>query len=366
MKNLLVQFFRLLVATIVFWSMAFCVFIMIRYFQIGVEGGKAFEVGKDIPGLDSDAVPITQWLEFGVFSGIVVGCIYAVVEFLFEKLRLNKLSTGLVLVEKSLIYLLMLILSTNFIITLIEEQIDRNLPNEQGWWIQNKVFWLVVGYFVICSLIFSFLKIAKDNFGRGVFFNQLIGKYKKPREERRIFMFLDLQASTTIAEQLGHFKYSELIQQCFYDLNYVLPNYNAEIYQYVGDEAVISWPFDKGIKDNNCAELFFKFQDRLLKKEKNYIKNFGILPKFKAGLHGGKLIVTEVGTIKKEIAYHGDVINTAARIQGECNAYNETLLISETLLDKLKLHKYKLESIGNIALKGKESEVKLFSINRNS
>ena len=73
-----------------------------------------------------------------------------------------------------------------------------------------------------------------------------------------------------------------------------------------------------------------------------------------------------VGTIKKEIAYHGDVINTAARIQGECNAYNETLLISQTLLDKLKLHKYKLESIGDIALKGKESEVKLVSINKNS
>ncbi|WP_339876924.1 adenylate/guanylate cyclase domain-containing protein [Olleya marilimosa] len=331
---------------------------MIRYYQVGVEGGEAFLTNEQ------GVIPITQWLEFGVFSGVVVGIVYAIVEFLFDKLQLNKLATGVVVLQKSIIYLIMLILSANFIVSIIEEQIDRNLPNDSGWWIQNKVFWLVVGYFIVCSLVFSFLKIAKDNFGKGVLFNQLIGKYKKPREERRIFMFLDLQASTTIAEQLGHFKYSELIQKCFYDLNRVLINYDAEIYQYVGDEAVVSWPFDKGLKANNCVELFFKFQDKLLKNEKLYLKKFGLTPKFKAGLHGGKLIVTEVGTIKKEIAYHGDVINTSARIQGECNKYDETLLISEKLLQKLKLHKYKLTSIGNIALKGKEEKLNLFSINR--
>ncbi|SFJ12995.1 adenylate/guanylate cyclase domain-containing protein [Olleya namhaensis] len=364
MKNIVFPFVRLLIATIIFWSFSFCLFITVRYYQVGTEGGKAFQTGKGLQELDADVVPFIYWLEFGLYAGIVVGFVYAIVEFLFQKLHLDKLATGLVLLQKSFIYLLMLVLSTNFIVHLIEVQIDRNLPNESGWWIENKVFWLVVGYFVICSLIFSFFKLAKENFGRGVFFNQLIGKYKKPREERRIFMFLDLQASTTIAEQLGHFKYSELIQECFYDLNHVLPNFDAEIYQYVGDEAVISWSFDKGIKDNNCVELFYKFQDRLLKKQKSYIKKFGLLPKFKAGLHGGKLIVTEVGSIKKEIAYHGDVINTSARIQGECNTYNQTLLISEILLQKLKLHKYKLESIGNIALKGKEQEVKLFSINR--
>ncbi|WP_397362347.1 adenylate/guanylate cyclase domain-containing protein [Olleya sp. R77988] len=331
---------------------------MIRYFQVGEEGGAAFGYNPE------DIVRIGPWLEFGVYAGIVVGFVYAIVEFLFEKLNLSKQATGLVLIEKSFIYLTMLILSSNFIFGLVEVQMDRDLPNHEGWWKDSKVFWLIVFYFIICSLIFSFLKIAKDNFGRGVLFNQLIGKYKKPREERRIFMFLDLKGSTTIAEQLGHYKYSQLIQECFYDLNRVVDNYKGEIYQYVGDEAVISWTFDNGIDNNNCVELFYKFENRLLKKEKYYQKHFGLLPKFKAGLHGGKLIVTEVGTIKKEIAYHGDVINTSARIQGECNKYNQTLLISERLLDKLKLHKYKLESIGNISLKGKEQEVKLFSINQ--
>ena len=81
-------------------------------------------------------------------------------------------------------------------------------------------------------------------------------------------------------------------------------------------------------------------------------------------MHGGKLIVTEVGTIKKEIAYHGDVINTTARIQGECNKYEESLLISESLYKTMyNLHAYNINSIGEINLKGKESLVKIYAIN---
>lgn len=357
MKQTIIEFFKLQIVTIIFWILSFCLFITIRYFEVGTEGGKAFVSNYD------EVIPITEWLHFSVLVGALVGFFYGIIEFISDKLLIYKFSTGLLILIKSIVYLVLLLLSTSFIVGLIEVQIDRNLPSEPGWWIQNKVFWLVVLYFNICSLIFSFLKIAKENFGHGVLINQLIGKYKKPREERRIFMFLDLQASTTIAEQLGHYKYSQLIQQCFYDLNTVINKFDANIYQYVGDEAVLSWTFDKGIKQNNCVELFYKFQNKLVKNQKIYLKKFGLLPKFKAGLHGGTLIVTEVGTIKKEIAYHGDVINTSARIQGECNKYNQNLLISEYLLRQLNLTNYKIESIGNIALRGKEEELNLFSIN---
>ena len=89
-----------------------------------------------------------------------------------------------------------------------------------------------------------------------------------------------------------------------------------------------------------------------------------MIPTFKAGLHGGNLIVTEVGTVKKEIAYHGDVINTTARIQGECNKYEESLLISESLYKTMyNLQKYNIRSIGEISLKGKEELFKIHAIN---
>lgn len=356
MKKTTIQFLRLLLSTIIFWTIALSLFIVIRYYAIGEEEGHF-----------KNEIPIIHWLIYiGVPAGIIVGLFYAVVEFLFDKFISKHLSIGLVIIEKSLVYLIALVLSVTYISRLIENIGDIDLPNDTiGWWKTQKVFWIILGYFIFSSFIFSFIKIANEKFGKGVFFNLLIGKYKKPREEKRVFMFLDLKGSTSIAEQLGHYKYSELIQECFYDLNRVVGNYNAEIYQYVGDEAVLSWRYDKGVKNNNCVDLFYRFQNSLSKKESTYKKRFGLLPNFKAGIHGGKLIVTEVGTVKKEIAFHGDVINTSARIQGECNKYNETLLISEYLLENLNLNEnFKTECIGDISLKGKQEQLKLFSINK--
>ena len=234
---------------------------------------------------------------------------------------------------------------------------------KRGWWRQSASFWVGVLFFLLASLIFSFLKIAIEKFGKHNFLKMLLGTYRKPQEEQRIFMFLDLKDSTTIAENLGHFKYSQFIQECFYDLNEIVPKHDAEIYQYVGDEAVLTWNYKKGLANNNCVSFYFSFQQKLQSKDDYYLEKFGVKPKFKAGLHGGKLIVAEVGTIKKELAYHGDVINTAARIQALCNDYNELLMISETLLNELAVDSsVDLKEIGEISLKGKEKLLNLFGV----
>ena len=196
------------------------------------------------------------------------------------------------------------------------------------------------------------------------FFKILIGRYRNPKEEKRIFMFLDLKNSTTIAEKLGHHVYCRFIQDCFLDLNEVVLNYEAEIYQYVGDEAVLSWSYKRGITNNNCLGLFLAFEKQRQSKKKYYLEKYNVFPEFKAGLHGGAVMVAEVGFVKKELAYHGDVINTSARIQAECNKYNAPLLLSENLLKDLKMDKLpSSKSLGNVLLKGKLETVNIYTIN---
>ncbi len=75
-------------------------------------------------------------------------------------------------------------------------------------------------------------------------------------------MFLDLKDSRTIAEKLRHFKYSQLIQDCFYDLNKVVLKHNIEMYQYIGDDMVLNWPYEKALANSNCVNLFFVFQQK--------------------------------------------------------------------------------------------------------
>jgi adenylate cyclase len=240
---------------------------------------------------------------------------------------------------------------------------EVNVDTSRGWWIHDKDFWAVMLYVLASSITFSFIRIASDKFGRGVLVKMLMGTYKKPREENQIFMFLDLKSSTAIAEQLGHFKYSQFIQDCFYDLNEIVPKYEAEIYQYVGDEVVLTWEYKKGLANNNCVTLFFEFQRLLLSKTDYYMNKYRTLPEFKAGIHGGTLMAAEVGVVKKELAYHGDVINTTARIQALCNRYRQKVIISESLMNSLSLNtNYQQVSLGELSLKGRQQKLNLLGL----
>jgi adenylate cyclase len=84
----------------------------------------------------------------------------------------------------------------------------------------------------------------------------------------------------------------------------------AEIYPYVGDEAVLTWPSDISFEDNNCLKAFFEFESELANKRAYYQGHYGVVPVFKGGLNTGRVMVAEVGVVKRDIAYHSDVLNT--------------------------------------------------------
>lgn len=355
MRRTFQQYLLFTLRSITFWILAFSFMIIIRYFGIFEEKGVSI--------LPKYQVPLLDLLTYVSISSIPFGIFYAAVEFLFDRYLAKSLSLGIIIFTKTFLYLVTLIILVSYVVEYTGYMLDVSLEEERGWWRTNKTFWSIVIFFVIASLVFSFIKIANEKFGRGVFIKMLLGKYRKPQEEKRIFMFLDLKSSTTIAEELGHYMYSQLIQDCFYDLNTIVRKYDAEIYQYVGDEAVLSWKYAKGIKKNRAIRLFFAFQEKIKSRSSHYQEKYGLIPQFKAGIHGGTLMVTEVGTVKKEIAYHGDVINTTARIQSECNTYNASILISEELLSDMNLTEvYTTERIDSLLLKGKAKTVTICSI----
>ena len=157
-------------------------FIMIRYYALNQEEYMALQTEFE--------VPISQWLNFGVVLGFVVGLFYGIGEFIHEKILTKKLNLGLSILLKSIAYLVVLILATSILKFFVKNSMDIDLTNERGWWMTNKIFWLSVGYFWVLSIVFSMFKIATERFGRGVFIQILLGKYRKPKEVRRIFMFI--------------------------------------------------------------------------------------------------------------------------------------------------------------------------------
>ena len=154
-----------------------------------------------------------------------------------------------------------------------------------------------------------------------------------------------------------------LLNELFHEISQPVLQTKAEIYQYVGDEVVLTWEMKHGLENSNCLKTFFMFQESLLRNSENYLKNFGVKPEFKAGLHFGKVVSAQIGDLKREIVYNGDVLNTTARIQNECNKYQRNCLVSGTLMNRLKqINGFQWERIDAVTLRGKETEVELFSV----
>ncbi len=343
--------------SIVFWAIAMFLFGVFRFYGIFTQDGIQVQGGHE------SSVDPGQIFPLFILAGTLIGIMFAIIEILFERYSSKRIPLGLSLFMNTFVHFIVVVSISTFIMQIAGNVFRIEVNTEFGWWRTDKVFRVFILYIILASLVLSFIKIANEKFGKGVFLKMLLGRYKDPKEEKRIFMFLDLKSSTTIAETLGHYKYSQLIQDCFYDINDVVPKYDAEIYQYVGDEVVLSWPYTKGLANKNCIALFFEFQDVLKSKTNYYTQKYGLTPVFKAGLHGGKLMVAEVGIVKKELAFHGDVINTAARIQAECNMHNVSILISEKLTNDLNIKEsYSVKALGSVLLKGKLEEVGIYTL----
>lgn len=185
-------------------------------------------------------------------------------------------------------------------------------------------------------------------------------------EVERIFMFLDLKGSTSMAESLGHVKYFSLLSDFFSDIADPISSRDGNIYQYVGDEAVVVWDLESGLANVNCLNCFFEIKSAIQNRADHYQERFGLIPEFKAGLHAGKVTTGWIGKHKKEIVYSGDVLNTTSRIEGLCNKHNRNLLISGSLLSQLHLEKdqFHATEVGLVPLRGRKEPMKLYSISQ--
>jgi adenylate cyclase len=152
-------------------------------------------------------------------------------------------------------------------------------------------------WFMVVALTQLLLQV-NSKFGQGAFGNIIRGKYNTPREENRIFMFLDLNSSTTMAERLGDEKYHALLKDFFADITGPILENQGEIYQYVGDEVIIAWKQENGIRNSQCVQCFFDIKLHIQRKKDKYLHRYGLIPSFKAGIHCGKVMAGEIGIIK--------------------------------------------------------------------
>ena len=217
---------------------------------------------------------------------------------------------------------------------------------------------------VVLSLGFNLLFGVNDLLGQGVLFDFVAGRYRRPRVEDRVLLFIDMESSTVIAERLGEAGFLDFLNRFVADVTEPIVAHRGAIHKYVGDEIIVTWPLAVGLRDGHCVRACFDALEELDKRANGYIRDFGHRANFRAALHCGPVVIGELGTIKMEIAFLGDTMNTAARLQQACRDTGQRVLASAALVNRLAAMPPGVarRSIGRLRLRGKENEIELYAL----
>jgi adenylate cyclase len=210
----------------------------------------------------------------------------------------------------------------------------------------------------VCVMLFL---SVNDLLGPGVLFAFAAGRYHNPRIEERALLFIDMRASTAIAERLGELRYLSLLNRFVGDVSYAVAEAGGEIHKYVGDEVIATWRLAPGAYDPACVRAAFAAHSRIAAQAPAYGRAFGVVPDFRAALHCGPVAVGELGTLRKEIALIGDTMNTASRIQQACRETDNRVLASTILLERLAGLPVGVtrRRLGEFPVRGKERQLAL-------
>jgi adenylate cyclase len=320
---------------------------------------------------------VPQGLSFGAFvlinvigptvGGLIGGCIL----FLYLNERLRHKSYGYFMLVTVLFFLaLILLLNTGVTYFFYHKEAIAasaeplhtalRLLLLDPYNIRNIITWLLIAILTLFGLRIY------EKYGPGTIIGLLRGEYHRPHEVQRVFMFLDMNSSTRIAEDLGHVKFFQLLREFFADITDPILNSRGEIYQYVGDEIVISWPPKKAVSSRvYCIACFFRIEQAIQQRADEYNRKYGLVPTFKAGLHRGSVVVGEMGVIKREIVYSGDILNTTSRIMELCKVHDHKLIISQDIVDMIPDHLMKrnlIDPLGSLNLRGKACSIALYGV----
>lgn len=262
-----------------------------------------------------------------------------------------------VMITRSLVWLAVIVLGIS-----LPQLIVAGVPFAE---MVDSQYVVMVALTFVVTLLFNFVGQVNRLLGRRVLVRLILGRYHRPREEVRVFLLIDLRESTQIAERLGNLRYHAFLKRFIGDVTGSVVRYQGEVYRYVGDQVILTWIADEGLRDARCVQAVFAISDSLEAGRREYEAEFGMAPSFWAGLHVGPVVAGEVGTIKHEIAFLGDTVNTAARIEQATKDLQRPLLASADVVSALDLpDNISTESLGRFELRGVEESVELFAMTR--
>ncbi len=230
---------------------------------------------------------------------------------------------------------------------------------------ENGIEGVDVLFSLAAAFVFVFILDVNSLLGQNALLNFITGRYYAPRVESRVFLLIDMEGSTGLAERLGPLAFHRLIKRFVDDLTQPIVAAQGQIHRYIGDELIATWKLEEGTTEGRCITACFAAIDQLAKRASDYGREFGAAVTVRAGLHCGPVVTGEMGSVKREIVFLGDTVNTAARIQELCRQTGDRVLASAELIDSLELPAgIAKRSLGDLRLRGKGADLALYALTK--
>ena len=191
----------------------------------------------------------------------------------------------------------------------------------------------------------------------------LLGRYHRSRVEERFFLFIDIVGSTPLAERIGPDAVHRFLNRVFQIASAPIDDYGGEVYQYVGDEVVITWTLAEGRVFARPLACYFAIARALTEAAGDFQREFDTVPRLRAALHAGPVITGVVGGSRRSIVFHGDVMNTTSRIENATRDLQRPFLVSEDALNRIEGREaYGLADLGPHQLRGRAAPLRLYAV----
>jgi class 3 adenylate cyclase len=206
-------------------------------------------------------------------------------------------------------------------------------------------------FFLIFSVVGVLMMRVIHFIGLDTLFHLILGTYHRPVRQNMVLLFLDINDSTALGEKLGPLRTRDLVRKFLDDVTQAIVDNSGDIYLYKGDGLIATWTWDNAVRNDailRAVDLMFSV---VAQEGHAYQASFGVTPRFRVGIHGGEVVVSEQGNGKRSIGIYGDTINIAARMEEAARAHGVRCVISSAVAKALVDSK-SLRPLGEEQVKG--------------
>jgi adenylate cyclase len=295
--------------------------------------------------------PVTFAVLDAIFVGVGVGLFE---QFYVQSLRgrwIRSIHPLRAIVVYTIVVVILFLIAIHFTHLLLLPFYGRGVPySKLPIMLPIVIAFSVIGIVVMRTIHFIGIEIL---------FHLTLGTYHRPVLQEKVLVFLDINNSTGLAEELGAVRTKAMVGKFLFDISKPITDHGGEIYLYKGDGLIALWDWREAIRGNRILRAIDAVFGTVASEQREYLEQFGIVPSFRIGVHGGEVVVSEQGDTKRAIGVYGTTINIAARMEEVAKEHKVACAISGDVAENL-LEETRLILIGNEKVRGSTVEIPIY------